>query len=199
MLHALFLLLTIPGFASDPEWTPGPPPPVPPPEGEAPVPPPEPPKKWDCLGGVCLNAKATSTTYPKVVVTASDRRWTRTVEVCSGRVVKVQLATGWHQAYFKWTDLLPSSSTKVGDDDGTLAEAFRKQILGALVGKGWVLDGEGPMILGANHPDFKGERIVISAPADENPLPGWNGWVVGLATNHPDKDALCKSKYEQGL
>ncbi len=154
--------------------------------------------KWDCLGGVCLNAKATSTTYPKAVVTASDRKWTRTVEVCSGRVVKVQLATGWHQTYFKWTDLLPGTSTKVGDDDGTIANGYYEQVLNALVGKGWVLDGEGS-VRGANHPDFQGERLVLSAPADENALPGWNGWVVGLTTNHPDKDALCKSKYEQGL
>ncbi len=198
MLHTLFLIMTLPGFASDSEWTPGPPPPVPPPEGETPVQPPEPQKKWDCLGGVCLNDRTTST-YPKVVVTVSDRRWTRTVEVCSGRVVKVQLATGWHQTYFKWTDLLPGTSTKVGDDEGVLADSFRDQILSALVGKGWVLGGEGLMARGASHPDVKGKRIVISAPADENALSGWNGWLVGLVTNHPDKEALCKSKYEQGL
>ena len=164
----------------------------------APAPVPVAPPKWDCLGGVCLNAKATSTTYPKAVVTASAHKWTRTVEVCSGRVVEVHLATGWHQPRFKWSDLLPGTSSSTGDDDGSPAYGFYEQVLAALVGKGWVLDGA-EAARGGTHPGFKGERLVFALPSDEDSPPGWRGWVVGLTTKHPDRAVLCKSKFEQGL
>lgn len=163
---------------------------------KVPSPLPVPAAKWDCLGGVCLDAKAAS--YPKAVVTVSDRKWTRTVEVCSGRVVKIVLATGWHQAYFKWTDLLPGTSSSAGDDEGTLATAYYERLLTALTGKGWVLDGGGPA-RGCVHPEFRGERLVFSLPADDSALPGWRGWAVGLSTTHPEYADFCRSKFEQGL
>lgn len=155
------------------------------------------PPKWDCLGGVCLNARLSAPT-PKAAVTASERKWTRTVEVCSGRVVKVTLVTGWHQRLFKWTDLVPGTSTPVGSGGEADAEAYYRQVRDALGGKGWTLSGEHPVQI-ATHTNFIGERMVLVLPADEKALDGWRGWAVGLSTQHPEYNTLCKSKFEQGL
>jgi hypothetical protein len=49
------------------------------------APPPPVVRKLDCLAGVCLGSSPTSTA--PTLVTVSDEKWGRTVEICAGKVV----------------------------------------------------------------------------------------------------------------
>ena len=150
------------------------------------------PKKYDCLGGICLNSPASART--KTLVTASDHKWSRETHVCAGKVVSISLIATWSQDGFTWSDALPGSNTKVGVGDGTFAFETYKRVAGAMEDLGWILISDKSLIYA--HQDKMGTRGLTFDRSDDGPP---NGWVVTLLTVHPDKDALCKKKNTQGL
>lgn len=154
-------------------------------------------KKYDCLAGLCLNAKAVSPA--KTVTVVSDHKWTREFEVCSGKIVGITISAGWAQPGFVWTNLLSGTSTSIGrDEDGTAAVVVHKRVQGAMEAKGWTpfhydKDTKGMLLA---HPDVVGHRaIFFERSSNSEPL----GWGVTLISMHPDRQDLCRAKNEQGL
>lgn len=145
---------------------------------------------YDCLAGVCLNAPATR--IADKLVTVSEVVMHREVEVCSGRVVEISVWAAWViEGYGKFVDILPGAQHRAyGDGEAASNLYFRvTSEMGAL---GWDFLGEDHTL--ATRGDKRGWR----ATAFER---GQNGgsWYVTLKTTHPDKDALCAPKRQQGL
>jgi hypothetical protein len=154
-------------------------------------------KKFDCLAGLCLNAK--SGELPPTVVTVSAQKWTRQVEVCSGRIVSIAIQAGWYNPGFRWSDLLPGTSTNVGESgDGTLGIQAYERVLVAMVDKGWFLvpnEKPNPLTILGN-PEVIGARgVTFDRHRESEP----NGWMLTVASLHPDHKDLCRAKNEQGL
>lgn len=154
-------------------------------------------KKYDCLAGLCLNAKMG--TPSKTVTVVSDHKWTREFEVCSGKIVDITISAGWSQPGFVWTNLLPGTSTPIErSEDGSSAVVVHKRVQGAMESKGWIpfhYDKSTKGMLLA-HPDVAGHRVIFFERSQtEGPL----GWGVTLISIHPERQALCKAKNEEGL
>jgi hypothetical protein len=165
---------------------------------EAPAAPAAPaPAKYDCLAGTCLNAK--SGELPPAVVTVSAQKWTRHVEVCSGRVVSVVIQAGWYNPGFRWSDLLPGTSTNVGETgDGTLGIQAYERVLVAMVDKGWFIvpnEKPNPLTILGNPAVIGARGVTFDRHRESEP----NGWMLTVASLHPDQKDLCRAKNTQGL
>jgi hypothetical protein len=151
---------------------------------------------YDCLAGICLNAPASS--VPDKLVTVSEVKMHRKVEVCSGRVVEVTVQAGWvHPGYGGYVDIL-SGAQHATYSDGAPATDHVNQIVSEMEVMGWeLLDGEALR--------FGYERWYESATKKGRRASGWsradNGgaWSMYLTTTHPDYTALCAPKRQQGL
>ncbi len=164
---------------------------------EPPAPPQIPPPKFDCLAGVCLNAK--SGPLAPSLVTVSERKWTRKVEVCSGRVVSIGISAAWSQPGFTWTDIFPASTTKLneGEDASEAADVYKRMVL-VLGEMGWSPStAPGDDIVGVvfQRFDVMGRRGVFLVRSDDYPT----GWYVQIFSLHPAESALCRAKVQQGL
>jgi hypothetical protein len=156
---------------------------------------------YDCLAGICLNARATP--IPDKIVTVSEHKMHRKVEVCSGKVVSVSVAAGWVQEKFTWVDILPGAVVRTYSD-GRPAGDFRNQVREIQNERGWLFehaasdegDGEGYTVTLWSLPSTKGWRELYWEKAGPS-MP--HGWRVDITTRHPDEDALCESKRQQGL
>ena len=153
-------------------------------------------KKYDCLAGLCLNAKAMPA---KAVTVVSDHKWTREAEICSGKIVSITISTGWVQPDFEWSNLLPGTSTPIGvGENGTAAVVVHKRVQKAMENKGWIpyhYDKEAKAMLLA-HPEVAGSRAIFFERSKGS---GPQGWGVSLSSIHPDRRDLCRSKTEEGL
>jgi len=153
---------------------------------------------FDCLANVCLDTKM-STTPPDSVVVVSDHKWVRSVEVCSGRVVNIEIIAGWQQPGFTWTGVPAGAITRLIEGaDGQAAADVLDQVDAAMIKKNWILvdfNKEEAMriyrkegVSGIRGLTFK--RAQESAP---------HGWVVNLFSLHPQYSELCAAKHGQGL
>jgi hypothetical protein len=148
---------------------------------------------YDCLAGICLNAPASS--IPDKLVTVSEVVVHRKVEVCSGRVAAIDVSAGWVlPGYGGFVNILPGAQHKTYSD-GTPAMDYVSQIRSEMGVLGWegVLDYNGLWDSHAS-PTKKGKRFTGWSRADTG-----GAWSMYLTTLHPDKDALCASKRQQGL
>jgi len=163
------------------------------PPAPEPVPEPVVVPKLDCLAGVCIGSKPSSTT--DTLVTVSSHQWMRTLKVCEGRVVVINIWAGWYQTGFTWGDAITGSVTPVYSGDGSPAGTVRDRVAEAMESKGWVLqDYEDPMAFYAN-PEVNGIRGVTFERSGDDP----NGWYVAVVAIHPDNQKMCASKNGQGL
>ncbi len=154
--------------------------------------------KFDCLGGACIDAKTGPVS--KAVVVVSGRKWTRTIEVCSGRIVHIDISGGWVQPGFTWSNLLAGTSTSLGyDEDGTKAYMERDRLLILLAGMGWFVIGteveRGIQSTGLLNMSVNGLRHIYVEPSNSVP----EGWSVAITSIHPNRRTLCQTKDEQGL
>lgn len=153
--------------------------------------------KYDCLADICLNTR--SGPVPRAAVTVSDRKWTREVEICSGRVTSVVIKTGWHQTYFQWRDLLQGTSTPVSDDNyATGSDLVLHRVVTALDNKGWILvrEDQPSSTIVLRHPGVHGLRLTGTSTV-QNDL--GTGWVLVVMSAHPLRTELCRAKNEEGL
>lgn len=158
----------------------------------------EPTLPYDCLANVCLNAKGAPS---KSVVTVSDHRWTRTIEVCSGRIVSINISTGWEKPGFAWSSLLPETSTKMGNlDDRTVAVPLVDRTYRALADKDWrpltpEYDNDGLTTRRIwNNPNLQGVRFTVFTDTRQGGM-----WAYGIGTVHPEYHILCRPLHSQGL
>ena len=141
---------------------------------------------YDCLAGVCLNAPATR--IADKLVTVSDVVMHRTVEVCSGRVVEISVRASWVIGGFGGFVNIPHGAQHPAYGDGSEALSHVTRIRLELANLGWVDQGW------KEHPDKKGWRLDDFGRGDNGA-----SWYVYLSTKHPDKDAFCAPKRQQGL
>ena len=153
---------------------------------------------YDCLAGVCLNAPATR--IADKLVTVSEVVMHRTVEVCSGRVVSVEVYAGWVLPTFEFATIAGGAEFETdGDGMEIYSTAHAEQISKELEVMGWVLFTE------SDYPGYYSQK-AYEIPTKR----GWRNimriqgedhysWRVDLKTVHPDKDALCAPKRQQGL
>ena len=154
---------------------------------------------YDCLAGICLNAPATS--IADKLVTVSEVVMHRKVEVCSGRVVSVEVSASWLNGSKDdggfVTILAGAEVESYGDGMEIYSSSHSSQMAKELEVMGWVLYHEldsGYLIQKYyTNPAKKGWRDIMRMQSDDN------SWRVDLATTHPDKDALCAYKRQQGL
>ena len=168
---------------------------VPPVQDAVPAAPPPPPvvRKLDCLAGVCLGSSPSSTA--PTLVTVSDHKWSRTVEVCGNRVVGVWINHSWYQTGFTFTGALAGSTTPVYTQDGTSALTVRERVEDAMEAKGWFLSDVRDTLSIYSHSEVNGGRGVVFERSGEDV----NGWTVGVITLHPDRPALCAGRDGAGL
>ena len=164
------------------------------PEDAPPAPPPPPVvRKLDCLAGVCLGTSPSSTA--PTLVTVSDHKWSRTVEVCAGKVVGIWIDHSWYQTGFTFAGALAGSTTPVYTQDGTAAVTVLRRVADAMEGKGWFLTDVQDELSIYAHPEINGGRgTVFKRSGDEV-----NGWTVGVISLHPDRPALCAARDGAGL
>lgn len=154
--------------------------------------------KRDCLAGICLGSTVTGP-IQNSTVTVSDRKWERSVEICSGKVVGITIQTGWTLPGFVWNDLSLGATTNLllyeEDDDGFAdAAAVFGRVTSALSDLGWQETGS----LTSKSPEPPYVKRVFGNPAvlDSRLLlfgksPDERGAVVVLFSRHADKKALC--------
>lgn len=153
---------------------------------------------YDCLAGVCLNAPATH--IADKLVTISEVVMHRTVEVCSGRVVSVEVSAGWVLPTFEFATIAGGAEFETdGDGMEIYSTAHAEQISKELEVMGWVLDFEYDLPgyysnKGYVIPTKRGWRDIMRIQGEDH-----YSWRVDLETVHPDKDALCAPKRQQGL
>jgi hypothetical protein len=153
---------------------------------------------YDCLAGVCLNTPATH--IADKLVTVSEVVMHRKVEVCSGRVVSVEVSAGWVLPTFEFATIATAAEIETyGDGMEIYSTAHAEQIARELETMGWV------SVVERDFPDYYSQKVY------ENPAKkGWRdimrvqgddlySWRVDLKTTHPDEDALCAPKRQQGL
>ena len=150
-------------------------------------------QKLDCLAGVCLGSKPSSTT--DTLVTVSDHQWMRSVTLCEGRVVSVIIWAGWYQTGFTWVDVITGSATPVYSGDGSSALIVRDRVAEVMESKGWVLQSFKDLQAFYINPEVNGFRGVAFGRSGDDP----NGWYVSVGTIHPDIQKMCASKNTQGL
>lgn len=162
---------------------------------DAPVAPPPPPvvRKLDCLAGVCLGSSPTSTA--PTLVTVSDEKWGRTVEVCAGKVVNVWISHAWYQTGFTFVNSVAGSMTPVYEEDGTAAANVLRRVSSAMQANGWVLWDVKDTLTSYMNPAINGGRGVVFKRSGEDV----HGWTVGIVTVHPDREAICAARDGQGL
>ena len=159
-----------------------------------PVPEPVVVPKFDCFAGVCMGSKPSSTSA--TLVTVSSHQWMRTVEVCEGRIVVINLWTGWYQTGFTWGDAISGSVTPVYSGDGEGAVIVKDRVSEAMIANGWkLIDFSDPMGV-YQSPNVNGIRgVSFDRSGDEDA----NGWYVFIVAVHPDMTKMCASKNAQGL
>lgn len=150
---------------------------------------------YDCLAGVCLNAPATR--IADKLVTVSEVVMHRKVEVCSGRVVRVEVSAGWVSPTFNFANIAVGAEVETyGDDMRKFPTSHAEQIAGELETMGWILSETIELDPFSwkfyVSPAKKGLRDIMLLPVEDS-------WRVDLQTIHPDKDALCAHKRQQGL
>jgi len=159
----------------------------------APAPPPSSPLKLDCLAGVCLGSRPSSTA--PALVTVSDEKWERSLEVCAGKVVGIWISHSWYQTGFTFTDSLAGSTTPVYTEDGTAAGTVLRRVQAAMEAKGWYFSSYANEIALYRHAEVDGPRGALFTRSGDKV----NGWTVGILTHHPDREALCAGRDGQGL
>lgn len=155
--------------------------------------------KRDCLAGICLGSTVTGP-IQNSIVTVSDHKWERSVEICSGKVVGITIQTGWTLPGFVWNDLSLGATTNLllyeeEEDDGFAdAAAVFGRVTSALSDLGWQETGS----LTSKSPEPPYVKRVFGNPAvlDSRLLlfgksPDERGAVVVLFSRHADKKALC--------
>ncbi len=153
---------------------------------------------FDCLANVCLDTKM-STAPSDTVVVVSDHKWVRSVEVCSGRVVNIEIIAGWQQPGFTWTGVPAGAITRLIEGaDGQAAADVLDQVDAAMIKKNWILASflkEESLRIYRNE-NTKGTRgITFMRAQDKAP----HGWVINLFSIHPQYNDLCAAKHGEGL
>lgn len=175
-MHALLSLLLL---ASDPA-----PPPIPAP----------PHRPADCLAGICLGAKAPTSLAPVAKVVA-DQTWERRVEVCSGKVVSVELIAAWRQPEHPPIKAVPGAVAV--RPDGREAVSLHDRLITGLEEVGWKPFSftEQKVLLFAKD-EVQGTRLLtIKRTGDTEP----HAWVITFGTLHENYAALCKARDMEGL
>ena len=167
--------------------------PVAPEESLAAPPPPPVVRKLDCLAGVCLGSSPTSTA--PALVTVSDEKWERSLEVCAGKVVGIYISHSWYQTGFTFTGGLAGSTTPVYTEDGTAAGTVLRRVQAAMQAKEWSIRSYADNLSLYLHPQVDGSRGVLFTRSGEDV----NGWTVAIITHHPDREDLCASRDRAGL
>ncbi len=150
-------------------------------------------KEPDCLAGVCLGAKPSSTVDS--LATVANHKWTRSIETCGGQIVGIMLWAGWYQTGFEWKGARTGSTTPVYGGDGTAARMIRDRVVEAMESKGWVFVNFKDTVSVYANPKVSSARGVSFERSGDT----LNGWSVSVAAVHPDRTTLCASKYAQGL
>ncbi len=170
--------------------------------------------EYDCLGGVCLNAKVES--MQNEVVTVAGRKWLRTVEVCSGKIVIIGLKmypfTGVEPKDFplpqgavvekfetKWSHLQNKANpTEYSPRSYAFGLVEAHEHLGWVFSEPLELNEEAIWTQAdAKHPSRLGERSVffLTGGSLDEEMHG----IFSLFTTHPDYDPLCRPWFYQGL
>ena len=155
---------------------------------------------YDCLAGVCLNSTGAP---PDVLVTVSEVAMHRKVDVCSGHVVTISVSACWISTdWSKSADML-SGAQHENHSEGWTAEKHNDQIRSEMSVLGWRLYA--PCVNDAPcspnlyvHSDRKGDRWT-DWQLTASSMGSSGKWCEILMTTHPDKDALCAPKRQQGL
>jgi hypothetical protein len=157
--------------------------------------PPTPPValKLDCLAGVCLGSSPSSTA--SALVTVSDEKWERSLEVCAGKVVGIYISHSWYQTGFTFTGGLAGSTTPVYTGDGTAAVTVLRRVQAAMQAKEWSIRSYADNLSLYLHPQVDGSRGVLFTRSGEDV----NGWTVAIITHHPEREALCAGRDGAGL
>lgn len=173
---------------------------APPPETEDPIPPTYTRQTYDCLADVCLDEPAEA--RPREVVTVAERKWLQEVEICAGKIVRINLAAAWYgntelAALALRENLGPEAAEKT-ERWSTEASLYGQSVVEAMGELGWVFSGEadfsGDFALEAEKSSRLGRRMVLYATKNEDQIA-----VFGVTSTHPDRDDLCAAKRHQGL
>jgi hypothetical protein len=149
--------------------------------------------KLDCLAGVCLGSSPTSTA--PTLVTVSDEKWERSLEVCAGKVVGIWISHSWYQTGFTFTDGLAGATTPVYGENGTAAANVLRRVQAAMEAKGWYYGSYANNVALYRHAEVDGPRGTLFTRSGEDV----HGWTVGVLTHHPDREALCAGRDGAGL
>ena len=159
----------------------------------------------DCLAGACLGDKGDVQT-PKVVAVAGQEM-NRSLTVCGGQIVEIQVYQAWIEG--------PVENPWVMYDSGYFQDSEERVsfLLEELVKLGWEVPSAEDKTLdrGKNekteakiwdmyNPEKQGRRLLLRSKVMSR-IYDWEILAVRLAllSVHPDKDALCAPKRQQGL
>ena len=119
------------------------------------------PAEKNCLGGVCIGDKRTTPGSPTAVTVGEKWSVIRTLEVCNGAVVQVDITRVFQDAGFDWSDVGPVQTGTL--DEGSIFGRFLADSMlpmgFVLTGNQQQLDGEG--VVGAIM-EFKRLNLVCS-------------------------------------
>lgn len=175
-MHAVLLSLLL---AADPA-----PPPIPAP----------PHRPADCLGGICLGAKAPSPVAPVAKVVA-DQTWERRVEVCGGKVVSVELIAAWRQP--EYPPIKAVAGAVAVRPDGREAVDLHDRLITGLEEVGWKpFSFTDQKVLLLAKDGVQGTRLLkIQRVGAVEP----HAWVITFGTLHENYSEMCKSRDMEGL
>ena len=147
---------------------------------------------YDCLGGVCLNAQASS--IPEKVVQVVGHNFRRRTTTCKGRVVEIRVITSW-TSHGSSERAIPGANTilyMVENHSGVSSFYDIRQLLEEGLDKmGWSTWKSQDRL---RSPKVQGDRLIET----------WDHLNTGdttlsLVSEHPYKDDLCAYQKVQGL
>jgi hypothetical protein len=144
---------------------------------------------YDCLGGVCLNAQASS--IPEKIVQVVGHNFRRRTKVCKGRVVEIRVIASW-TTYPRSEYVIPGANTHWGETSSDIPGPgdIKDRLEKGLETLGW----EAPLFRVWGSPKVQGVRLIEdwSNTTSENQT-------LSLVSEHPRKDELCAYQTVQGL
>ena len=160
---------------------------------------------YDCLAGVCLGDAEEAPTQK--VVDVAGQKMSRSLTVCEERIVEIQVFQAWHTG--------PVENPWVKYDSGYFRDSEERTslLLEELAKLGWnapsaedkTLDrGKNQKteakIWDLHNPGKQGQRVLLLSKVRSR-VYDWETLAVKLAliSRHPDKEALCAPKRQQGL
>lgn len=161
----------------------------------APPPIPAPPHRpADCLGGICLGAKAPAPVAPVAKVVAGQT-WERRVEVCAGRVVSVELIAAWRQP--EHPPIRAVAGAVAVRPDGREAVDLHDRLITGLEEVGWksIAFTDQKILLLAND-NVQGTRLLkIQRVGATEP----HAWTITFGSLHENYAELCRARDMEGL